>query len=157
MAKFLDEIDLFFLLPLLCCYCSLVSFVGLFCFLFCFIFFYVFLFSIGIFPFLPTCGVSLWFSRFCDSGTSNWIEKHVYGKSEFVPRDHVFPLLVLNCFLFPQKIVSFTLFSSTRIVFIKNKLEKHKRVKTKETMFPRFGDVMTSLSRNGNKCEFKRS
>ena len=85
------------------------------------------------------------------------IEKHVYGKREFVPRDHVFPLLVLNCILFPQKIISFTLFSSTRIVLIKNNSEKDNRVKTKETMFRSFGDIMTSLSRNGNICEFKRS
>ena len=31
------------------------------------------------------------------------------GKSEFVPRDQVFALLVLNCSLLPQKIISFKL------------------------------------------------
>ena len=36
-------------------------------------------------------------------------------------------------------------------------LGSRKHVKTNEIMSRRFGDVMTPLSRNGNKCDFKRS
>ena len=44
---------------------------------------------------------------------------------------------------------------NNRTVLISNDLEKHKHKKTKEIKFRRFGEIMTPLSRNGSKCEFK--
>ena len=42
------------------------------------------------------------------------------------------------------------------IIMITNDSEKHKHVKTDKIKFRRLGGLMTPLSRNGNKCEFKK-
>ena len=43
--------------------------------------------------------------------------------------------------------------SQVKTALISNDLEKHKHKKTNEIKFRRFGEIMTPLSRNGNKCD----